>query len=138
MSDFKKYEKEALDMFFISVKKDLNTWDSNGVKYYYSERVGDFYFSIDTSKDSNIVKLNRDGHCVLLSKYLKEPFNGFLGNVYYISNFKVWRYVNKVKKHIKLKSIDNSSDTLFLKTGLEKLNKKYISVKRKEKLKKIG
>lgn len=134
--ELKKVKKEALKLFYISIDKKIHLWRKNSKNCYISEKFDDVYFHLDDY--FNEIKLcNGTNTYIVISNYKDNFIPLIFNNAEYITNFKVWFYVRKVKKHFNKKIVTNNSSTLFLKNGIEKINKKYINISRKEKLKKL-
>lgn len=137
MGELRKYKKRALKLFFISIDKNIHLWEAAN-NIYYSEEFDDTYFKINLYYNQIELKIKKKND-VILSTYKKNLFWGFFGShLYYISNFKVWWYVRKVKNNFNADKLRRKNEIILLKSSIEKINNKYVTFNRKEKLKKIN
>jgi hypothetical protein len=130
MKIVENYKTRIRDMFFVSIKNDLNLWSAGNINYYgplYNETK----FVIDINSTYCFLLLrNAQNDQKIISRY----------KWYFIPiDFKVWIYVKKLKKHFKeIKEIKiHEEEIIFLKTGLENIEKNFIKEVRKNKLKQI-
>lgn len=114
-------------MFFISVKNDIEKW--TGYSDYYSPTYDDNYYLV-IDNDTHTLRISNNDNKKNISKFRYGIF---------ITDFKVWYYVLKLKKHFNQLEKDrkNINDINFLKSCVSSIEKKYVKEVRKEKLEKL-
>ena len=121
----RKYLKKRLrELFFISVKNDIEKW--TGYSDYYSPTYDNNYYLV-IDNDEHMLRISNNDNKKKISKFRYGIF---------IIDFKVWYYVLKLKKHFKQKEEDlkNSRDINFFKNSIYVIEKTYVKEVRKEKL----
>lgn len=127
METRKELKKRIRELFFISVKNDIDKW--TGYSDYYSPNYGDnYYLIIENDKKELILSCNNTRK--IISKFRHGIF---------ILDFKVWFYTLKLKKHFKQLEYNriNSDEIEFFQTGISSIEKSYVKEIRKEKIQKI-
>lgn len=127
METRKELKKRIRELFFISVKNDIDKW--NGYRDFYSPNYGDnYYLIIDNDRKALILSSND------VRKEISKYRYGIL-----ILDFKVWYYALKLKRHFKQVEYYriNSDEIEFFQTGISSIEKSYVKEIRKEKIEKI-
>jgi hypothetical protein len=129
MTTLNEYKRKIRNLFFISVKHDINKWYKSGMNDYYSPTYADCMLNIDISK--KILYLHKSSNYKVVSKYQK----GFL-----ILDIKVWWYILRLKRHFKRveQNTKVSEEITFMRNGLSQLEENFVKEVRKEKLEKIN
>ena len=145
MSTLSQYKQEIRNIFFASVKNDLNLWTRTS-NYYYSPP----YYTEDKLSHS----------CFRAGSDISDPFSGQSVELHNSENgrrstsekiatfaflifpidFKIWLCVRKIKKHFKKVDEDEeaSSKIDFFKNGLDIMEKNFKKEIRKNKLEQIS
>jgi hypothetical protein len=127
-STLQMYQEKIRQMFFISIKNDLDKWTLQG-NDYFSPEYGDIKLDLDIKRKCLYLNDNNTNFtCVTRYQLWIIPVD-----------FKVWKHLKILKKHFKKlqNDIEVEKEIEQLKNGLSKLEEKYIKEVRKEKLGKI-
>lgn len=135
MKNLKEYKQKIKNLFFLSIRCDLENWKfSSYSKEYYSKNHNGYYFHFDNKslyiyRESN-GESNGESINMLISNY---KWN------FLILDFKVYYYILLLK--YKLKQIEtnkkNNIEITFLKNAITKLENVYISDLSKIKIKQL-
>lgn len=136
METSKKYKKRIIDMFYVSVEKDINKWEKSTFNHeYHSPEYKGTEIVIDYEKFFKKLKIRKQGDKLTIKRF--SIFN----------SIKIWWYYRKVRKHFidiekneeKMKNDKKyNKDVIFLKTNLENIENNFHQEIRKEKLKKLN
>ena len=137
MDELKKYKKYCKRLFFVSINKDSKHWNNNSDVYLTSQ-----YYD---SPDKNVMASSRfkvslkTKELFIETKHGPDIFICRYGYFYFIYNYKIYFYINKLKKSMKIydKNLKNEQEIKRLKNCLNVIEKNYISETRKEKLLKL-
>jgi len=123
MNTLQIYKNKIINIFFLSVDKDLNLWTQSGSNFFSPDYKGSI-LNIDLIHNS--LYLYKDSNYIKIIKY-----KSFL-----YMDFKICRYIRKLKKYLKNSEINkkNSEDIKFFKTEISKMEEHFVAETRKEKL----
>lgn len=129
----KKYKSYILELFYNSIDRDFDKWREreyiNSYNEYESPTYDSLQFDIRRNAISSRLILNNlstiNETTIVVYRYLIFP-----------TNFKVYRYVRKIRKKFNKKSVENKIK--HLKIGLTKLQSNFVKEVRKSKLKKLS
>lgn len=133
MKTVDKYKNDVINMFFLSVDKDIKKYRGSVVAWFESQLFdGNNYFKIDYK--NGILILITDKNNVEICRYKKKIFNKF------VTKIKIRNYVKKINNHLKQVEIDRADkkEIESLEFALLKIQKVYIKDVRKQKLDKIS
>jgi len=128
MSTLQLYQEKIRQMFFVSIKNDLDTWTLEGHDYFSPEYGG---IKLDLDIKKKCLYLHDGVNFTYITRY----------QLWIIPiDFKVWKHLKILEKHFKKLQNDIvvEKEIEQLKNGLSKLEEKYIKEVRKEKLDKIN
>ena len=130
----RKYKNDVRDIFFISVDKDIDNWLENDIrddagcyrKCYYNKNSK---LAIEINIDKLFI-INDDRSRLFILEYTYGPF---------ITDFKVFMYVRKIKKYFKFREKNQKNETEInrIKDYMSKMENIYLKDIRKKKLNKI-
>ena len=139
MKDLKKYKKDMREMFFLSVKRNIDAWnvahsDIYGpiydVEIFDSPEKQKMQFMINIRSFELYVKFSRTND-IYISKYKRKTIG-----LYFIFDYKVYKYVKKIIKYYKNyeKNKKIEEELFYIKNGLNIIGTEYKSDIRKMKL----
>lgn len=123
MRTVKKYKKEAMKFFYLSVKTDLDKWSTNYDDSYCSPKYSDTCFRI-FKNTKLMVMIERKGNYTLSRWY----------------NLKYMFYFLKIRKHFNKIQQDKKDqvDINLLKVVVDNVSPHFLKQIRKEKLDKLS
>jgi hypothetical protein len=132
MKTLKNYQNNIREMFFVSVEKDLDLWTTEGSGQFFSPAFNYYKLNIDRNYGALFLynsKSERQYEFITRYQTLWIPVD-----------FKVYKYVRKIKKHFKeAKEYKKNAEKIeFFKNGISEMEKKYVKEVRKEKLNQIN
>lgn len=146
MSTLLEYRKKLRDIFLISAKNDLKSWDNSSDDYWSPN-----YFNNSDKKISSYFRFSDSGESA--KKYIRvcnrigDTYLSTTGEDYFVSykfwifptDFKVYSAVNKIKKHFKKIKYDESDATQIsvLSSALNSIENNFQKEIRKNKLNQI-
>lgn len=135
MTTLESYRREMREMFFISVKNEIDVWTNNtDKKDLYSPRYdGNIHLNLDMNKENLLLVKNKsDG---------KQDVSFICRYKWWIIplDYEVWKYSLILRKHFKKKAEDEiaKKDIMFLSSTLDIIKEKHFIAIRKEKLEQL-
>jgi hypothetical protein len=135
MNTLDKYKQEVRTMFFISVDKDIELWSGRDCMRSPNYNMN----KLDSSASFVYIKVKRDkSELIIENDYVDLTICKYKKSIF-ITDYKVYRYVNKLKKQIIKREKDKESEKEIrhIKNCLSSIQSFYNKEVRREKLNKI-